>query len=85
MEKKARKEATKERVTRECHVKNVVFVTAPGVTAIPYLLVDNFSLGKREIEWAQVFFAGSRIRHHESLDGCMVLVVADPDDGLPGR
>ncbi len=54
--KKASKEATKEHVTRECHVKNVVFVTAPGETAIPYLLVDNFSLGKREIEWAQVFF-----------------------------
>jgi hypothetical protein len=42
-----RKEATKERVTRECHVKNVVIVTASNVTAIPYLLVDNFSLGKR--------------------------------------
>ncbi len=40
-------------------MKNVVFVTAPGVkTAIPYLLVDSFSLGKREIEWAQVFLPG---------------------------
>jgi hypothetical protein len=65
-------------------VKNVVFVTAPGVTAIPYLLVDNFSLGKIEIEWARVFYAGGRIRDHESLGGRMV-VVAAPADGLPGR
>ncbi len=63
-------------------MKNVVFVTAPGVTAIPYLLVDNFSLGKRARDrvGAGFFFAGSRIRDHESL-----VVVAAPADGLPGR